>query len=124
MEIKDHVHEFHDILSKSPDTAVAVAAIKAWWQCSHLTCTVPAQALTSAIRSSRATTMMELDHELKDAAKALQKYLATMCAFLSTLTHTGATQPAYACAPPASCFCAMSLAPPRWRTSGRQPSRS
>lgn len=28
MEIKDHVHEFHDILSKSPDTAVAVAAIK------------------------------------------------------------------------------------------------
>lgn len=79
MEIKDHVHEFHDILSKAPDTAVAVAAIKvarANTQATTWLYTHQPQALTSAIRSSCATTMMELDHELKDAAKALQKYEA------------------------------------------------
>lgn len=51
------VQEFHDALQRSPDTAVAVAAIKA---------------LTSVIRKSTARTMMGLEKELKDAAASLQ----------------------------------------------------
>lgn len=51
------VKEFHEALQRSPDTAVAVAAIKA---------------LTSVIRNSTAQTMMGLEKELKDAAASLQ----------------------------------------------------
>lgn len=52
------VAEYLDALSKSPDLAVAVAAI---------------QALTSIIRRSTAQTMMGLEKDLKDAANALQR---------------------------------------------------
>lgn len=51
------VQEFHEALQRSPDTAVAVGAIKA---------------LTSVIRKSSAQTMMGLEKELKDAAASLQ----------------------------------------------------
>jgi hypothetical protein len=53
------IKEFNDA-QKSPDTAVAVAAIKA---------------LTAVIRSSSATTLMGLSAELKDAAGALQRWV-------------------------------------------------
>ncbi|KAL3135683.1 hypothetical protein ABBQ38_006155 [Trebouxia sp. C0009 RCD-2024] len=56
------VQEFHDALQRSPDTAVAVAAIKA---------------LTSVIRKSTARTMMGLEKELKDAAASLQRQVPT-----------------------------------------------
>jgi translation initiation factor eIF-2B subunit alpha len=52
------VKEFADGLSRSPDMAVAVAAIRA---------------LTSVIKNSGAQTMMGLEKELKDAAAALQR---------------------------------------------------
>jgi len=56
------VREFHEALSRSPDCAVAVAAI---------------QALTTAISRSKATTMMGLERDLKDAAASLQRYSPT-----------------------------------------------
>lgn len=52
------VKEFADGLARSPDMAVAVAAIRA---------------LTSVIKNSGAQTMMGLEKELKDAAAALQR---------------------------------------------------
>ncbi|WIA14590.1 hypothetical protein OEZ86_013078 [Tetradesmus obliquus] len=52
------VREFHEALNKSPDMAVAVAAIRA---------------LTGVISNSSAQTMMGLEKELKDAAAALQR---------------------------------------------------
>jgi hypothetical protein len=52
------VKEFADGLARSPDVAVAVAAIRA---------------LTSLIKNSGAQTMMGLEKELKDAAAALQR---------------------------------------------------
>lgn len=52
------VKEFADGLGRSPDMAVAVAAIRA---------------LTSVIKNSGAQTMMGLEKELKDAAAALQR---------------------------------------------------
>ncbi len=51
--------EFHDALSKSPDVAVAVAAIRA---------------LTTVIRNSSAQTIMGLYKELEEAAQALQRW--------------------------------------------------
>lgn len=51
------VKEFHEALQRSPDIAVAVAAIKA---------------LTTVIRKSTSQTMMGLEKELKDAAASLQ----------------------------------------------------
>lgn len=56
--MEPYVREFHDMLARSPDMAVAVAAIKA---------------LTSVIRNSKSSTMMQLDVELKEAAAALQR---------------------------------------------------
>lgn len=53
----DVVREFHEALARSPDMAVAVAAIKA---------------LTSVIQRSSAQTMMGLDADLQAAAMALQ----------------------------------------------------
>ena len=52
------IKEFHDCLSKSPDVAVAVAAIRA---------------LTCVIRNSAAQTIMGLCKELEEAARALQQ---------------------------------------------------
>lgn len=52
------VKEFNDSLQRSPDMAVAVAAIKA---------------LTTIIKISSAQTMMGLEKELKEAAAALQR---------------------------------------------------
>ncbi|GBF99985.1 translation initiation factor eIF-2B subunit alpha [Raphidocelis subcapitata] len=52
------VKEFADGLGRSPDLAVAVAAIRA---------------LTGVIKNSGAQTMMGLEKELKDAAAALQR---------------------------------------------------
>lgn len=52
------VKEFHEALARSPDTAVAVAAIKA---------------LTTVIRLSTAQTMMGLGKDLEEAAQALQR---------------------------------------------------
>ncbi|KAI8463744.1 MAG: eukaryotic initiation factor [Monoraphidium minutum] len=52
------VKEFADGLARSPDMAVAVAAIRA---------------LTGLIKNSGAQTMMGLEKELKDAAAALQR---------------------------------------------------
>ena len=49
---------FHETLAKSPDLAVAVAAIKA---------------LTTVIRNSGAQTLMGLGKDLEDAAQALQR---------------------------------------------------
>lgn len=50
------VSVFSDALSRSPDMAVAVAAIKA---------------LTGVVNSSQAQTMMGLEKDLKDAADSL-----------------------------------------------------
>lgn len=52
------VRSFNDALSRSPDMAVAVAAIKA---------------LTEVVRSSQAHTMMGLEKDLKDAADSLMQ---------------------------------------------------
>ncbi|CAL5220118.1 g2073 [Coccomyxa viridis] len=52
------VKDFHDALARSPDTAVAVAAIKA---------------LTAVIERSKETTMMGIERELKDAAASLER---------------------------------------------------
>jgi translation initiation factor eIF-2B subunit alpha len=52
------VREFHDALARSPDMAVAVAAIRA---------------LTSVVKNSSAQTMMGLEKELKDAAASLER---------------------------------------------------
>lgn len=52
------VREFHDALSRSPDMAVAVAAIKA---------------LTQVVVHSKAQTMMGLEKDLKDAADSLTR---------------------------------------------------
>jgi hypothetical protein len=52
------VKDFADGLDRSPDLAVAVAAIRA---------------LTGVIKKSGAQTMMGLEKELKDAAAALQR---------------------------------------------------
>ena len=52
------VKDFADGLSRAPDMAVAVAAIRA---------------LTGRIAASGAQTMMGLERELKDAAAALQR---------------------------------------------------
>lgn len=56
------VREFHEAMARSSDMAVAVAAITA---------------LTSVIRSSKASTMMGLEKELKDAALSLQRCFPT-----------------------------------------------
>ena len=53
------VRIFSDALSRSPDMAVAVAAIKA---------------LTEVVNSSQAQTMMGLEKDLKDAADSLIRY--------------------------------------------------
>ena len=50
------VRAFNDALSRAPDMAVAVAAIKA---------------LTEVVRSSHSHTMMGLEKDLKDAADSL-----------------------------------------------------
>ena len=50
------VGEFHEALNRSPDMAVAVAAIKA---------------LTNVVVRSQAQTMMGLEKDLKDAAASL-----------------------------------------------------
>lgn len=52
------VREFHDLMNRSGDVAVAVAAIAA---------------LTSVIRASESSTIMGLERELREAAAALQR---------------------------------------------------
>ena len=81
------VSEFHKALARSPETAVAVAAIKVrrvysnrntQAPCSSLkalSCLIHCwrQALTSVIERSEATTMMGLEKELKEAAQSLER---------------------------------------------------
>ncbi len=57
------VRAFNDALSRAPDMAVAVAAIKA---------------LTEVVKSSHAHTMMGLEKDLKDAADSLIRSASTM----------------------------------------------
>mmetsp|Transcript_6201 Transcript_6201/g.13519 ORF Transcript_6201/g.13519 Transcript_6201/m.13519 type:complete len:327 (+) Transcript_6201:160-1140(+) len=78
------VKEFHGVLAKSSDAAVAVAAIKA---------------LTAVIRSSNAQTMMGLGKELEEAAQALQRVNPTAISlkagcelFLRYTTRTSALE--------------------------------
>ncbi|BDA47107.1 Translation initiation factor eIF-2B subunit alpha [Coccomyxa sp. Obi] len=78
------VRKFHDALARSPDTAVAVAAIKA---------------LTTVIERSTATTMMGLEKELKDAASSLERCNETAISlkagcqlFLRYITRTSALE--------------------------------
>lgn len=56
--MEEVVREFHEILSRDPEGAVAVAAITA---------------LTAVVKRSSATTMMGVQKELKDAAACLQR---------------------------------------------------
>jgi translation initiation factor eIF-2B subunit alpha len=83
------VREFHEALARSPETAVAVAAIKvsgllgpaamhevtaallSCWTWFLISC---AQALTSVVERSQATTMMGLEKELKEAAHSLERH--------------------------------------------------
>lgn len=98
------VREFHEALARSPDTAVAVAAIKVrttLHSCNlisclggqtpnehrHTTllrpeCSFAAQALTTVIERSEATTMMGLEKELKEAAASLERQGVLDCDLL------------------------------------------
>ena len=56
--MEEVVREFHDILAREPDGAVAVAAISA---------------LTAVVKRSTATTMMGVQKALNEAAASLQR---------------------------------------------------
>lgn len=82
------VREFHEALARSPETAVAVAAIKVTLHvchnvaiCTHHVCSsnvCSKQALTSVVERSGATTMMGLEKELKEAAHSLERQGASL----------------------------------------------
>lgn len=68
------VRAFNDALSRAPDMAVAVAAIKA---------------LTEVVKSSQAHTMMGLEKDLKDAADSLIRLASSrLCQSCSLLHYT------------------------------------
>ena len=99
------VREFHQALASSPETAVAVAAIKVTCACAppcrdgahmcirhaHADVALKAQALTSVVERSEATTMMGLEKELKEAAHSLERQ-GCMTLELCMLGHDSCAQ--------------------------------
>ena len=89
------MRDFHEALGRSPDMAVAVAAIKA---------------LTNVVTHSQAQTMMGLEKDLKDAAASLMRcapqQTAVTCRLLisAAVARISGTAWAQGCVPESLCL--------------------